>query len=217
MARETSKAHARRAKDPLFQEVFRGKAIDLGAGEDPLRDSPDFPHLKVAHVVDRGGDHPNLLRVDVEEIGEAAPTAHLVGGYDLVYSSQCLEHCNNPLRALCNWWRLVKVGGALVITVPDFMIYENGFWPHLFNSRHVTAWRVNAKAEDPPSSPGSIPLRELLVSLPGAQLQKCEIEDTGYDYELLARVQTGKVPATDQTMPPYNAEAFIEAVVRKIK
>ncbi|MEE2851251.1 MAG: methyltransferase domain-containing protein [Actinomycetota bacterium] len=39
--------------------------------------------------------------------------------YDFVLSSNCLEHTANPLKALVEWRRVVKAGGALVLVVPN--------------------------------------------------------------------------------------------------
>jgi SAM-dependent methyltransferase len=39
--------------------------------------------------------------------------------YDFLLSSNCLEHTANPLKALVEWKRVVKVGGALVLVVPN--------------------------------------------------------------------------------------------------
>lgn len=212
MANETTKAIPRRAKDPLFQEVFKGRAVDIGGGNDPLKPTPEFQNLQVEWVIDLGGIQKNLLRVDAESMGEQEDMRNR---YDLVYSSQCLEHLRNPFAAIWNWWNMVKVGGHLVLTVPDFVLYEQGIWPHRWNSNHLTAWRLNDKAEEPDPSPGSIPLRQLIAALPNANVRRCQIVDTNYDYDLLARIQLGEVEPVDQTMG--NAEAWIEAVVQKVK
>ena len=39
--------------------------------------------------------------------------------YDFVLASHVLEHVANPLRALLEWKRVLKVGGALLVIVPD--------------------------------------------------------------------------------------------------
>ncbi|OBK98347.1 hypothetical protein A5652_06775 [Mycobacterium sp. 1165178.9] len=44
--------------------------------------------------------------------------------YDFLLSSNCLEHTANPLKALVEWKRVIKVGGALVLVVPN---KENNF------------------------------------------------------------------------------------------
>lgn len=214
---ETTKALARRAADDLFREVFQGRCIDVGGGNDPLRATPEFPNLQVEFVVDIGGTHPNLARLNAECLGESDIFKDRAGQYDLVYSSQTLEHLENPLRAIGNWWRLVKPQGHLVITVPDFVLYEQGKWPHIWNSNHKTAWKLRKKDKEPEGSPGCIPLLELVQSLPNADVRRCELVDTGYDYLTLARVQSGEIPPVDLTMPPHNAEAWLEAVVQKTK
>lgn len=44
--------------------------------------------------------------------------------YDFLLSSNCLEHTANPLRALVEWKRVIKAGGALILVVPN---KENNF------------------------------------------------------------------------------------------
>jgi SAM-dependent methyltransferase len=40
------------------------------------------------------------------------------GAYDFVLSSHALEHCANPLLALSEWVRVLKVGGFLLLVLP---------------------------------------------------------------------------------------------------
>ena len=52
-------------------------------------------------------------------IGEGADLGAIPSGkYDFVLSSHMLEHTANPLRALGEWRRVLKPGGALVLVVP---------------------------------------------------------------------------------------------------
>jgi 2-polyprenyl-6-hydroxyphenyl methylase/3-demethylubiquinone-9 3-methyltransferase len=44
------------------------------------------------------------------------------GAFDIVVSSECIEHTQEPLRAVAEMCRILKPGGSLVITVP------NKFW-----------------------------------------------------------------------------------------
>ena len=39
--------------------------------------------------------------------------------YDFLLSSNCLEHTANPLKALMEWKRVIKVGGALVLVISN--------------------------------------------------------------------------------------------------
>lgn len=39
--------------------------------------------------------------------------------YDFLLSSNCLEHVANPIKALLEWKRVVKVDGALILVLPN--------------------------------------------------------------------------------------------------
>ncbi len=39
--------------------------------------------------------------------------------YDAILSCHCLEHVANPLAALCEWRRVTRKGGSLVLVLPD--------------------------------------------------------------------------------------------------
>ena len=51
-----------------------------------------------------------LEATQLHEIGE--------GRYDVVLSSHTLEHSANPLRALAEWRRVLRLGGTLVLVLP---------------------------------------------------------------------------------------------------
>lgn len=52
-------------------------------------------------------------------IAEAAELSFLPAeSYDFVLSSHMLEHCANPLKALDQWQRILKTGGALLLVLP---------------------------------------------------------------------------------------------------
>jgi SAM-dependent methyltransferase len=65
---------------------------------------------------DSGFDH----RVGEQFVAEGSDL-HVVpdGKYDFVLASHALEHIANPLRALTEWKRVLKAGGALLVIVPD--------------------------------------------------------------------------------------------------
>ena len=39
--------------------------------------------------------------------------------YDFVFASHCLEHIANPLKAMCEWSRIVKPDGYIVLILPE--------------------------------------------------------------------------------------------------
>lgn len=99
-----------------------GNGCDLGfGGGRPIRDS--------AICVDREPGHPHR-----REESEPWPT-HLVwdvfsflpfreGVLDYCYSSHCLEDAIDTSGVLKEWVRVLKVGGKLVLFLPDQRAYE---------------------------------------------------------------------------------------------
>ena len=126
---ETSKAMRRRLRDPMFASTyFVGHAIDIGSGNDPLSSQLGYwPLLKAV-------DEWEFAKDGDAQIMKGVPNK----SYDLVYSSHCLEHVRDAGVALSRWMEILKPNGHLVVTVPDFDMYERGSWPSRFNPDHKT-------------------------------------------------------------------------------
>jgi SAM-dependent methyltransferase len=123
--------------------------------------------------------------------------------FDLVHSSHCLEHLRDPRKGVQHWFRILKPGGHLVVTVPDEDLYEQGRFPSTFNRDHQWTFTI-FKARS--WSDRSINLLDLVQELgPRADVQRIQLLDAGYRYTL---------PRYDQTLTPV-AESGIELVVRK--
>jgi SAM-dependent methyltransferase len=198
MACETTKALARRLRDPRFAErIFVGCGIDIGAGPDPLAaQAQHWPRMERC-------DSWDVAQGDAQEM-QGVPPAR----YDFVHSSHCLEHLRHPGRAVRSWWRILKPGGHLVVMVPDEDLYEQGVWPSTFNPDHKHTFTIRKPAivgRGAGWSPVSVAILDLCDFMePPYQVVKLELLDEGYDY---ARGRE------DQTLGP--AEAGIELVVQK--
>jgi SAM-dependent methyltransferase len=156
----------RKLRGPDFEAKYlRGRVIDIGAGADPVCSWAESFDLA-------DGDANFITRYRAPE------------SYDTVHSSHCLEHLYQPREALGQWWRLVKPGGYLVLVVPHEDLYEQGFWPSIFNPDHKATFRLDGGAS---WSPVSHDVRELVASLPGAAILGAEIQDSGYKHELSFR------------------------------
>lgn len=104
---------------------FVGKGIDIGGT------TPMFIPLY------RRANHCDILNHEVEKIGKEYRVDEKIIGtyiisdatdmqntikneqYDFVISSNCLEHIANPLKALKEWRRILKVGGTMLLALPD--------------------------------------------------------------------------------------------------
>lgn len=122
--------------------------------------------------------------------------------YDFVHSAHCLEHVRDPLEALLNWWRVLRPGGHLLLSLPDEDLYEQHIVPSVFNIDHKVGFTAH---KDKSWHPASLNILDLVRNLPAHRLIKLEIMDARYDRAL---------SLTDQTWGG-EAEAFVELIVQK--
>jgi SAM-dependent methyltransferase len=191
--KEMSKSISRRQRDPNFvTRYFRGSGVDIGGFPDPVSLYREFfPSVSDIRIWDLSdGDAQKM-----EGVVDAA--------FDFVVSSHCLEHLHNPIEGLENWFRILKPGGHLIVTVPEEDLYEQGIWPSNKNLDHkwsFTVWKSSSW------SPKSINVLNLLQGLgDAADIRSIRVEDSGYRYSL------GNF---DQTLTP-TSESAIEFIVRK--
>ncbi|NKB57154.1 MAG: methyltransferase domain-containing protein [Alphaproteobacteria bacterium] len=191
--KECSKSIMRRLAEPNFvNRFFRGDGIDIGGAPDPLALYVElFPLMRGVRIWDlKDGDGQTMAGI---------PDAH----YDFVHSSHCLEHLHDPEEGLRNWFRILKPGGHLVVTVPDEDLYEQGQFPSTYNADHKWTFTI-FKTES--WSDKSRNLFDLIASLgAAADVQKLDLLNATYRYGL---------PRFDQTLTPIG-ESGIEFVIRK--
>ena len=122
---ETEKSYQIRDDRGDFERYLTGNGIDIGCGPDPLQ-------VKEGKV-----DPWDLPQGDAQYL-EGVKS----GSYDFLYSSHCLEHLVDIPTSLKNWTRVVKVGGFVYFTVPEYTIYEKIQWPSIYNSDHKHSFSV---------------------------------------------------------------------------
>jgi SAM-dependent methyltransferase len=144
------------------REWLKGNGLDIGCGPDPI-----LPGVRTFDVGD--GDANEILK-------------RVSGPFDFVFSSHCLEHMREPEDALGQWWQLVRPGGHLVVIVPDEDLYEQGYFPSIFNPDHKATFTIGKRTS---WSPRSIDLLALARQLDGAEVVAIELQDAGYDRSLL--------------------------------
>ncbi len=180
---ETSKNKKRREMNGDFEKFFQGRGIDIGCGNDPVTSTCE--------------------RFDLDQGDAMIMKGIESGAYDFVHSSHCLEHLHDPLSALRKWWDLLKTGGYLIFTVPDYVIYEHRIWPSKYSSDHKWCFSVfHSGAGD---RIGITTLISQLLVFNKGQVLRIQINDYGYVY-------TNK--SSDQTLT--GAQAEIEVIIKKL-
>jgi SAM-dependent methyltransferase len=112
-------------KDRLAPFYLRGRGLEVGALHNPL---PVSSRAKVRYV-DRlpveglRAQYPDLrdkklVRVDVVDDGERLDTVG-TATQDFVIANHFLEHCQDPIRTLESFFRVLRPGGVLYMAVPD--------------------------------------------------------------------------------------------------
>lgn len=190
---EQSKAAKRRTADRHYTDLyFVGSGIDVGAGPDGLSRLREY-YPKITDVRDwdmADGDATTLPGIPHRT-------------FDFLSASHVLEHLEYPTLALAHWIAAVKSGGHLVITVPDWVMYERCNWPSRFGVGHRFAYTTD------PSNRGQriMGVQNLLETVrPTAALERLLVLREHFDPSLPDTV--------DQSMGP--AECAIEIVLRKI-
>jgi SAM-dependent methyltransferase len=175
---ETSKAFARREREDFFKKYCSGQGLDIGFGGDLIVSNAkgyDFEH----------GDAQFLAKIKDET-------------YDFVYSSHTLEHLDDVVLALKNWYRVLKKSGYLILYIPHRDLYEKKqTLPSRFNEGHKHFFLLEKDEE--PDTYGIIPL----------------IARTLNNYEIIyAKKCSEGYTITDSSLHS-NGEYSIEVVIKK--
>lgn len=130
---------------PVIREIVGGATgIEIGGPSPIFAWGGMIPLYPLAKRVDNVNFAHSTIWEDATEEGDSfafhpgkAPGQRIVAEgadlrvipsakYDFVLSSHILEHTANPLRALAEWGRLLRSGGALVLVVP----HRDGTFDH---------------------------------------------------------------------------------------
>lgn len=200
---ETRKAMKRRFAEHdsgglAWRHVFAGVGLDIGPENDPLPGAIPF------QLNDGGGD----------DLTKFFPGAQ----FDFIHASNIAEHLIDPVLGVGSWISLLKPGGLLVITVPDFLFYEGGVYPSRFNQGHRSTWSMTvdsdgrSRTDFKDASPDRIhcKLPEWFEQFP-VEIILCRLITTNYDFS--------KVGANfeDQTFDAAaGVECFIEVLAKRL-
>lgn len=105
--------HEARKIRHLATHYIRGVGLDIGCGTEKIR--------ATAIGIDSGvqwGQAVADISMDGSDLSRFADST-----MDYVFSSHFLEHTVNPLKALHEWWRVIRPGGCLVLYLPHADYY----------------------------------------------------------------------------------------------
>jgi len=134
----------------LMRQFLHGKVLDLGCGTMPFRSCvPDT--VEVYHGIDIQCHTRQLTLIgDVQNLAMIADAS-----YDTALCLEVLEHLPNPGRAVAEIERILKPGGAVIISVPhlsrlhdlphDYFRYTANGLRHLLESNGLDVVLLQAK------------------------------------------------------------------------
>lgn len=151
-----------------------------------LRDGFIEKYLSGQHVLDIGFAGylegvtpitPDAIGIDLEYPGYDGKTLPFQdGSQDAVFISHCLEHIEDYRTVLADWFRVLRVGGHMIITVPHQYLYERKLnLPSRFNMDHRRFY-----------TPASL-LREVEESIDpmSYRIRSLSDNDADFDYDIV--------------------------------
>ena len=124
---------------------------------------------------------------------------------DAVFSSHCLEHITDYANAIRDWFRVLKIGGFLVIMVPHQFLYEKRLaMPSVYNEDHKRFYTpASLMAEIETSlAPNSYRLRHLVDNDLGFDYSLPPERHSGGSYEIEIVIEKIAPPFWDLAGPP---------------
>lgn len=178
---EVSKALARRIRENWFENYCpKDKSgIDIGCQYDPIH-----PTFRSWDIIFGDGDATFMEGVPDNE-------------FHTVHASHILEHLDDPITALKNWYRITKSDGHLIILVPHRDLYETSKkLPSKWNFEHKSYWLPDT--DEPPCTKS---LRGTIsTAIPNANIVVFRVLDEGYI----------KLPKNVHPVGEYSIEAIIK-------
>jgi len=179
---EAAQAHSRRMASGFYDRFLSGPCIlDIGYR---------------GTTQDADAITPSAIGIDLDYPGyDGSRLPFADASQDAVFASHVLEHIPDYANALADWYRVVRIGGFIVVCVPHHYIYERRpALPSLWNPDHKRTY-----------TPQSL-LAEIAAALP----------DNGYRIRHLAENDEGMDYSRHLSQAPGSGSYEIEIVLEKI-
>lgn len=174
---ESQRTYQEKLTNGFFDKYMSGKGLDIG-GRGYIDAESILPS---AIMVDL--DFPNYdgIHLPFEDNSQ-----------DYVYSSHCLEHIYDYVKAIKEWYRVVKVGGYIVTVVPHRDLYEKKFGlPSIWNADHKRFYTSASFVEE----------FEEALPINGFRIRHLRENDKGHDYN---------TPVEEHSKGEYEIELVIQ-------
>lgn len=166
---ESRKAHERRARTGFFKKYCGGIVLDIGYR--------GYEEIDVVPVL------PDAIGIDLNYPGyDGRRLPFDDQSVDTVYNSHTLEHIDDPISAIREWFRVLRDGGYLIIAVPHQFLYEKRAAPpsrwNLDHKRFYTPAKLLHEVECA-LDPNTYRIRHLLD------------DDESFDYGIPPEIHSG--------------------------
>ncbi len=159
---------------------------------------------------------PQAIGVDIGYPGyDGIRLPFASGSFDAIYSSHCLEHVEDYQAVIGDWYRLLKVGGHLVIAVPHQYLFERKrFLPSLGNDDHKRFYTAKSLLDEIEQSlsENSYRVRYLRENDEDFDYDRPPSSPSSGQYEIEVVIQKIRKPywnLIDGTIRPYAAGEFL--------
>lgn len=188
LAPECAKMHKDRIDSGFYHKYMSGIGIDIGYKGMELS-SENTPIL------------PNATGIDLDTPGyDGINLPYPDKSLDFVFASHVLEHIEHPLFSLKEWFRVLKIGGYMILMVPHCYLYERSFkvagaWESCRDHKCIyTPFRLLSEIED-------------VLEINSYRIVHMRDNDKNYNYDRETNI-----------MPEFFKECFeIECVLQRIK
>ncbi|HEX4617357.1 MAG TPA: methyltransferase domain-containing protein [Stellaceae bacterium] len=206
---ESRKTYAVKIANGFFDRYLSGKAI-LEIGYKGGLDG-------VVPIV------PQAIGIDVDYPGyDGTKLPFPDESQDAVYSSHCLEHIKDYQNAIREWFRVVKIGGYLVIIVPHQHLFERKrdlpSRNNLDHKRFYTPASLLREVEEALPEPNSYRIRHLMDNDMGFDYSVTPLQAGVGCFEIELVLQRIKEPVwdlDDGASRNYNASEFFTHLERR--
>jgi SAM-dependent methyltransferase len=115
---------------PFAMKVCKGVGVDIGCNRDEWKLPHAFPIDPLLNENFDAYKLPDLVWSELSNNG----VWNAVDKLDYIFSSHCIEHLPDWVKALDYWHTRLKVGGVVFLYLPD---HSQKYWRSWHNRKHI--------------------------------------------------------------------------------